>query len=121
MGMFDEILVELELPDGTYDPSIVYQTKDLDNLLYKYVLTSDGQLYRDEWDWDWVEDPDAILKGYLVKIEGSYRREYLTELHCDIRFYRGMFESTNTRIWRDYIARFSYGKLDRITYKDTEY
>lgn len=121
MGMFDEIRVEQILP-GEYEITDTwYQTKSLECGLYKYVITANGELYREEWDHEWVDDPTAFLKGYIKRIEGTHRREYLTDFHGDIIFYTGMFEVSKTRIWRDYYARFTEGKLSRIWFEDKQY
>ena len=118
MGMFDYLKVEIPIPG--YSGSVkneMFQTKSFDNLLEQYVITTKGEIYRELWDCKWVDDDSRpIIKGYLEKIEGTYRREYLTDLHGDIRFYDGQ---TIGGKWRDYFARFSYGKLDRMWYKDS--
>ncbi len=44
MGMFDEIRVEVPLPGGYQPPDGVFQTKDLENRLETYVITSEGRL-----------------------------------------------------------------------------
>jgi hypothetical protein len=121
MGMFDEIRVEHILPGETEITDTWYQTKSLENVMAKYVITAKGELYEDRWDYEWIDDPDHFLKGYLNKIENSYRREYLTDFHGDIIFYRGKpMEGTN-RVWRDYHARFTDGKLSRMWYVDRQY
>jgi len=54
------------------------------------------------------------LPGYSFitnEVEGTYRRDYLTDLHGDIRFYNGIPIDGKKY---DYFARFSYGKLDRL-------
>ena len=117
MGMFDYIAVEVPLPDGVMTSEEEYQTKSLECLMYKYVITKNGELYREKWDYEWVDDESHFLGGYEKKIEGSYRREYLTNFHGDIIFYNGRVNGK----WRDYTARFTNGKLSSISYQDYNY
>ena len=120
MGMFDEIRVEHILPGETQITDDWYQTKSLDNVMARYVISAKGELYEDKWDYKWVDDDNHFLKGYLQKIEGSYRREYLTNYHGDVIFYTSRPLNEN-RVWRDYHARFTDGKLTKMWYKDTQY
>lgn len=119
MGLFDTLKVEQLIPGYSSVPECEFQTKSLDSALEHYVITDKGELYRETWDYEWIDDNEAhITKGYMKKIEGSYRREYLKQFHGDITFYE------NNRVdgmWREYTARFTEGKLTRIWYKDTQY
>ena len=117
MGMFDEIRVEQLLPGNTEITDEWYQTKSLENALVKYVITAKGELYEERWDYKWITDEGHMLKGHLEKIEGSYHRKYLTDYHGDIIFYTGL----ENKVWRDYYARFTDGKLTKMWYKDTQY
>ena len=118
MGMFDEIRIEQILPGNTEITDEWYQTKSLENALTKYVITAKGELYEERWDYKWITDEGHMLKGHLEKIEGSYRREYLTDYHGDIMFYKG---TGSNNVWRDYFARFTDGKLSKMWYEDTQY
>ena len=120
MGMFDLLKVEMKIPGYSTIPDEEFQTKSLDNCMDHYVITNKGQLYKEVWDYEWVENPDAPIGGSFRKVEGSYLREYLTNFHGDIIFYtsRPMNED---RIWRDYTARFTDGRLTRIWYEDKQY
>jgi hypothetical protein len=119
MGMFDTLRIEQKIPGFTEIPDCEFQTKSFDNCMENYVITIKGELYRDVWDYKWIDDNEVpIIKGYMKKIEDSYRREYLTDFHGDIIFYEG--KSVNGK-WRDYVARFTEGKLTRIWYEDKQY
>ena len=120
MGMFDEIRVEVILPDQTEVVDTWFQTKSFDNLMDKYVITKKGKLYRETWKYKWVDDDNHFLKGYLEKIPDSYERHHLTDYHGDIIFYTST-PMTESRIWRDYTARFTEGRLTRIWYEDKQY
>lgn len=121
MGMFDELRIEHILPGNTEITNQWYQTKSFDNVMTKYVISAKGELYEEKWDWEWIDDEEHFLKGYINKIEDSYRREYLTDYHGDIIFYKMTPENQEKRIWRDYYARFTDGKLTKLWYKDVEY
>ena len=120
MGMFDMIRIEMKIPGYSTIPDEEFQTKSLDNCMYHYVITHKGELYREEWDYKWEEDETHLLKGWMNKVEGSYRRVYLTDYHGDIIFYTSKPMDEN-RIWRDYTARFTEGKLTRVWYEDKQY
>ena len=118
MGMFDYITAEALLPGNVTVSDEVFQTKSFECLMENYVITKSGELYREKWDYEWIDDDRHMLTGYQNKIDGSYRREYLTDYHGDIIFYRGRMSNGN---WRDYTARFTNGKLTRISYEDKQY
>jgi hypothetical protein len=120
MGMFDTLRVQLKISGFTDVPDCDFQTKSLDSLMEHYVITDKGELYKEIWDYDWSEDPEHFLGGYERKIPESYRREYLTNYHGDIIFYTSK-PMNNDRVWRDYTARFTDGKLSRIWYEDKQY
>ena len=121
MGMFDEIRVEHILPGKTEITDTWYQTKDLENVMTKYVISANGELYEEKWDWEWVEENTHWLGGYLNKLEDTYRREYLTDFHGDIRFYHSTPDDIANHKWRDYYARFTDGKLSKMWYVDGQY
>ena len=118
MGMFDTLKVQLKIPGFSDIPDCEFQTKSLDSAMENYVITDNGELYREMWDYEWIDDPTSAFNGYFNKVEGSYCREYLTNFHGDIIFYTG--ETINEK-WRDYTARFTEGRLSRIWYEDKQY
>jgi hypothetical protein len=120
MGMFDTIKIEKIIPGFTDIPECEFQTKSLDNCMCHYIITSNGELYREEWDYEWIDDETKFFGGHSEKIEESYRRVYLTDFHGDVIFYTSR-PMTEDRIWRDYTARFTEGKLTRIWYEDKQY
>jgi len=118
MGMFDEIRIEHILPGNVEITNEWYQTKSLENVMAKYVISANGELYEEKWQWEWVEESTHWLGGYMNKIEGSYHREYLTDYHGDVIFYSGTKPANGK--WRDYYARFTDGKLSKMWYKDED-
>jgi hypothetical protein len=115
MGMFDTIQVNIQLPGYSFITDEKFQTKSFECLLENYIISDNRQIYRELWDYEWIENPDSPLGTSLNKIDGTYRRDYLTDLHGDIIFYSG--ELINGKRY-DYFARFSYGTLDRIWMKE---
>lgn len=121
MGMFDWLRLEVPLPDtGEVPHDEQFQTKDLENMLDQYVIAEDGHLYLEKWDHVWADDTKSFLGGYLERIEGSYRREIVPDYHGDINFYHDAVRTIDgKRIWHEYIARFTDGKLSRISVVET--
>jgi hypothetical protein len=121
MGMFDNIKVDVVLPDETSVKDTWFQTKSLENIMTYYVITEDGKLCQDIWDYEYIEDSTHFLGGYMNRIEDSYRTECYDDYHGDIRFYGDALVDDNKRtIYRDYTARFTNGKLEKITYNDID-
>lgn len=118
MGMFDTLRIEQKMPGFSDIPDCEFQTKSFDSAMENYVITKNGEIYREVWDYEWVNDETRLLKGYSKKVEESYRREYLTDFHGDIIFYEGARMDGK---WREYTARFTEGKLTRIWYEDKQY
>ena len=116
--MFDEIRIEQILPGNTEVTREWYQTKSIGNVMTKYVITAKGELYEERWDYEWIESENTFLKGHLKRIEGSFRREYLTDYHGDVIFYRG---APDNKMYRNYYARFTDGKLSKLWYEDIQY
>ena len=55
MGMFDDVKYK-----GKY-----FQTKDLECLMDYYFIDHEGYIVRKVCEYDWVEDPERLLGGYL--------------------------------------------------------
>jgi hypothetical protein len=100
MGMFDEVICELPLPDGWKHP--VFQTKDFeDPYLDKYVIRADGRLIRKK---PWYEceikaDTDMNYHGLLRFY--SYEGDPNDDTPIEYR-------------WHEYEAKFTDGALQEI-------
>jgi hypothetical protein len=115
MGMFDYVRVETQLPD--FHGNVVeaeFQTKDFDNALERYVITQKGELYREHWEYKWVDDDNHFLKGYPEKLPGTYRRIYLTDFHGDVTLLTEM----ENGVYREYHCRFTDGRLTKVWYNN---
>lgn len=91
MGLFDYITFEDIIPGRPANSQ--FQTKSFDNFLEHYVVTRKGEIYR--------------------KIPNTSNREYLTDYHGDVIFYDDIIED-------EFIARFTDGKLTRVSFKTRE-
>jgi hypothetical protein len=110
MGLFDTIQFDFQVPGrGVLH---TWQTKSFSNALDNYIVTGypEYKIYREEWDYEWVENDTCVLKGYFQAKPDTYRRVHLTDFHGDVIFYDKCSSC-------DYTARFSYGKLENITFK----
>lgn len=100
MGMFDEVICEVDLPDGWKHP--VFQTKDFeDPYLNKYVIRADGRLIRKK-PWYQCEisaDTDTNYHGLLRFY--SYEGDPNQETPIEDR-------------WHEYEAKFTDGALQEI-------
>ena len=115
MGMFDYIKCEVQLPGYSFITDEEFQTKSFDSAFDKYVITARHEIYREVWDHEWVENKESSVGGSFRKIEGTYRRHYLTDLHGDIIFYSDTLIDGKRY---DYFARFTEGRLSRIWSKE---
>jgi len=125
MGMFDYIECNYPLPlskelielDGFDIYEVELQTKSLDNLMELYVITEEGELFRKNNQYEWVDDDNAFLKGYMRVVSSELIKE---NFHGIIDF--GCFHSiidvgektTEISISVDYEAKFIDGKLVSI-------
>lgn len=105
--MFDTIFVKADLPltedlralDVKWN-EVDYQTKSLESCMSTYEITRDGDLvtYNDAW-WD-----DNSLKRDPMKVP----------CHGKINFYHYVEDLNDYDWFIDFVAYFSYGKLDKI-------
>jgi hypothetical protein len=124
MGMFDSIEcnsplpLPLEVVDVLPDPyDQEFQTKDLENLLDLYYLNEDGILYWRKRKYEWKDDDNAFLKGYMDVVEEEV---VPTDFHGVLNFY--CYETVEEDIENnkakdvtiDYLAKFTNGKLENI-------
>ena len=90
--MFDYVRCEFKLPKGNEDiQNEEFQTKDFECSLDLYILTKDRKL-----------KCKSLGKTKVILYHG------------DIRFYTSIENSENIDRWYEFVARFSYGKLDYI-------
>lgn len=119
MGMYDFVICEYPLPDSEVQDA-KFQTKDFDCNLDEYVITKDGMLIHKVFTYEVVPEEERPYYGTpkwddpLYQLFGMLRLkhvrdEVMSDFHGDVRFYT--FKDDG---FYEYVARFSYGKLDFI-------
>lgn len=124
IGMFDSVQCNypLPLPLEVIDilPDIYnqeFQTKDLENLLDLYYLNEDGVLYWRKRKYEWKDDDNAFLKGYMDVVEEEIMP---SDFHGIINFYfyetvyENEFDIIAKDVTVDYLAKFTNGKIENI-------
>ena len=140
--MFDNIICKYPLPavESLKDKAIDwskedFQTKDLENYLYLYEITSEGMLIEKVIEYDYVEAPKEDLKQtpdelnpltwrtHIPVEKASY--DEIINHHGTVNFYTSAAFSDEEEVWVTFRAYFSYGKVDKIDlieeYKITSY
>jgi len=123
MGMFDELRCEFPLPDPIVQDEI-FQTKDLERLLDRYTITSDGRLILHQVRYEEVPEKERPYygtpewkRGGLIQFLGSLRPVPVGAVeipfHGDIVFYT-FLENRPEKEWFEYRARFTDGRLQWI-------
>jgi hypothetical protein len=97
MGLFDEVRSEYRLPDPDHQ-DLVFQTKDLENLLDRYVITKHGRLVRKK-------------NGGLFH---KTRRDVVCPIHQDLRIYTSVEVAPEEEEWVEYVFRFTEGRVTRV-------
>ena len=124
MGMFDSIECNYPLPLPLEVVDIMpdlyeqeFQTKDLENLLDLYYLNEDGILYWRKRKYEWKDDDEAFLKGYMDVVEEEI---VPTDFHGVLNFYcyetveKDLENNKAKDVTIDYLAKFTNGKLENI-------
>jgi len=129
--MFDHIVCNYPLPiskevldiEGFNFAEVDFQTKDLENLLDVYTITEDGELFHTFKTYEWVDDDERFLKGYMKEID---RKEVKELFYGKILFYcYEQIRTTNcegdvkeTTVSLDYEAKFNDGNLVSVELVD---
>lgn len=113
MGMFDDIVVKVPLPDMPEGFVPEFQTKSLERLLDNYEIREDGTLWREEYDLEDHSDPTAegLLRfaGALTKVNQRWVQE--TDFTGEVTFYDWMPE---VKEMLEYSAYFVKGQLREL-------
>ena len=96
MGLFDEVRCEYRLPNPAHQ-GLVFQTKDLENLLDEYVITRRGRLVRTK-------------RGFL----SPRPCRVVCPIHQDLRIYDSVEVAPEEREWVEYVFRFTEGRVTRV-------
>ena len=105
MGLFDDIHCDYPLPDPAHN-ELDYQTKDLDCLMERFLITKEGRLVQIgqamfEEPWDSTDQVDMNYHGTLL---------FYTN-----REYPDYTEKMMNYEWIEYLAKFTDGTLVQIT------
>jgi hypothetical protein len=128
MGMYDYVTCRAPLPLteelaglGKNWADLGFQTKCLDNDLAHYIIESDGYLYIENIEREYIEyteeelktikpKPWSVFKEVVIKSKTIEKVEY----HGSVIFYDVVDYSEAEDLWVEFSASFIYGKLDKI-------
>lgn len=97
MGMFDDVVCEVPLPDGK--PGKYFQTKDFAApYLEKYTITAEGRLFRDD---PWWQREKGVAPAPPTDMD----------FHGVLNFYD---YDDKMDAWREFNAIFTHGQLEKI-------
>lgn len=96
MGLFDEVRCEYPLPNAAHQ-GLLFQTKDLDNILAEYRITRRGRLVRTKGGWF-----------------AETRRRLSCPIHQDLRIYTSVEVGSEEHEWVEYVFRFTEGRVTRV-------
>jgi hypothetical protein len=127
MGMYDELIVKKSLPLPKELKKLKnwkeyrFQTKDFDNYLGEYFINERGVLYEVHVEREYVEYSKEERESQNIKLWALYkevieksRTNKKLDYHGKILFYTFEELDENTDFWLEFVAYFSYGKLDKI-------
>ncbi|MFO0847850.1 MAG: hypothetical protein U0871_04705 [Gemmataceae bacterium] len=107
MGMYDEVICSVPLPDGRVVPDEPFQTKSLGGGLGQYTITPGGRLVRHRCRY---EEDGVVTHRSGLRVP-RFRRVPLgdidLEYHGDLLLY-GSWPDTGPA---EYVARFTHGTL----------
>jgi hypothetical protein len=113
MGMFDNLKVLVDMPLNEELKSlnidwkeVVYQTKDLENLLDLYEIREDKKLYYLKQEREWEKDESDFLGGHMKVVSENWEPipyhgvvNFYTD-HCDrVDLDREIFSDTKEKTW----------------------
>ena len=110
MGMFDYIRYKNE----------VYQTKDTDRqFLDSYKIETDQEsghdyLWLEDYDADWVSEPDELFGGYLKRSNVRWVRQ--DNFDGLLHIYRNLDDTY--KVWEEYDLLFMDGKVIKTVKKE---
>jgi hypothetical protein len=133
--MFDEVSCEYPLPDAFDARGVLFQTKELDNSLEQYTITSGGRLIAHRVRYEEVPEEERPHHGTLewstsplLQCRGSLRAVPVGDeeimFHGDVRLYHSNICMSGPEGFatvddapvdiREYIVRFTYGRVEWI-------
>lgn len=116
MGLFSYVQIPEEMLPVEARGLVNWQTKDvIAPQMTTLVVTTDGELFEEWWEHEYVEDPEAIF-GFRYKASDKHLDKLY--FHGDMIFYAGNTKDPNLSDWQliECRARFDEGKLRQIDY-----
>lgn len=96
-----------------------YQTKDTPRQLCdNYRIDDRGQLWQEEYDAEWVEDPERLFGAYIKQT--NQRWVEVKDFTGPMRFYREDQERGGYRsdAWIEWLAEFDLGQITDLKMLD---
>jgi hypothetical protein len=128
MGMYDSITVRVPLPIpeelvplGLSWGSLEFQTKDLDNCLLNYSISSEGVLLEEVVEREYIPRPPSVgprAGTFWADVVEKSRFQKPVPYHGVIGFYTSGVFSEALDFWVEFDAFFIYGKLDKVTLRE---
>lgn len=122
MGMFDTLLVKYPLPDPEVQDN-EFQTKDLESFMEEYVITQDGRLKHQKYEYrakertptgswidklPWMERIDESLEEIDLNFHGMLN--FYTSVEVGREKNENGLDNVKYKYY-DYIGKFTDGKL----------
>jgi hypothetical protein len=120
MGMYDEIKCEYKLPDSEVQEHI-FQTKDFENLLDRYIITEEGKLIWKKSHWENVPEEERPYYGTeqwnqnpLFQTIGSLKTIFDEDVFMEDYFGEVIMYTIYNKTFYEYKVRFIDGKVFKI-------
>lgn len=126
IGMFDDLVCEYPLGNEEIQ-NLSYQTKDLENCLFKYKIGVDARLYLNKIEGNWepytpeeiaAMDPNGLMTKWYVE-RGKYNKTsddwmLVEDFSGDIDFYASVKRPKNDECWVEFRAYFACGHMQKL-------
>lgn len=113
MGMFDDIVVKVPLPDMPAGFEPAFQTKSLVRFLDNYEIREDGTLWHEQYDTEDRSDPNATglmaFAGMWSKVNPRWVQE--TDFTGEVEFHDWMADAA---LLLSYSAYFVEGQMHEL-------
>jgi hypothetical protein len=96
VGLYDEVRCEYPLPNPSHQ-ALLFQTKDLENLLDLYLVTRRGRLVRKK---------TGLLEPRSCHV--------LCPIHQDLRIHTSVEVGPEEHEWVEYVLRFTEGRVTKV-------
>jgi len=119
MGMFDEVICEWKLPIPELQNDI-FQTKDFDSLMNTYKITTNGELLKEEVEYEFVPEEkrpyygtEKWEKGIMFKLFWAIKKNRLGWVNTNFNGTFVFYTYKNKQFYQ-FEAKFVNGKLTEL-------